>query len=116
MPRPAPAGVLVADDTSALPVALRRFGAAQELGPRLEYPPNGSTVDLLPGGRSGFAPVTLRAEGGQGELRWIINGVPQAAAAGEFEYVPDGPGFVQVEVIDAQDRASRASFRLEWDG
>jgi len=111
-PRSPPSDILLADSTSELPSALQRFGTAPQLGPRLSYPPNGSTVDLLKTA-AGFAPITLRAEAGHGILRWIINGIPQPTPATEFTYTPDGPGFVQIQIIDANDRATRSSFRLE---
>ena len=111
IPRDPPPGVLPADQT-ALPPALRRFGAATSTAPHLAYPPNGSTVDLLPA-RKGFAPVILQAEGGEGALRWIINGVPQPQDGRSFAYRPDGPGFVRVELLDAHDQEGHAVFRIE---
>ena len=55
----------------------------------------------------------LRARGGVGPYRWVVNGVPQAGHGEELPWTPDGPGFAVVTLIDALDRAASGRFRLE---
>ena len=81
------------------------------------YPPSAATVDLLKGCTGDLRPVTLRAQGGKAPLRWIVNGQPLPTDGGpDVEWQPDGPGFVQVTIIDGNDRASHSMFRLRPTG
>ncbi len=110
-----PASAILAASNAALPAGLRRLGGvARATGehPVLDYPPAGSTVDLVPSGAA-YRPVTLRARGGEAPFRWLVNGVPQAGHGGELAWTPDGPGFAVVTLIDARDRAAGGRFRLQ---
>ena len=117
---PPPPGAILAEATAALPASLRRLGpAASQAGqtPVLDYPPPGSTIDLLPvpgaGVRpGGYQPVTLRARGGTAPFRWLVNGVPVPGHDAALSWRPDGPGTTTVTVIGADDAVGHGSFRL----
>ena len=110
-----PPGAITVSSNAELPAGLRRLGgvaAVVRASPVLDYPPAGSTIDLVATGR-GYVPVTLRARGGEAPYRWVVNGVPQAGHGSELPWTPDGVGFAVVTLIDANDRATRGRFRLE---
>jgi penicillin-binding protein 1C len=114
---PKPREAIEVAGNAALPVALRRLGEAGATRPHLAFPPASSTIDLLADADGAAKPVTLRAEGGQPPLRWIVNGAPAPSDGGPaLSWRPDGPGFVQVTIIDRNDRSSRATFRLRPPG
>ena len=58
--------------------------------------------------------LTLEAAGGHGALRWLVDGRPLAPAVPRraLYWRPDGLGFAQLTVIDAQGRSARATVRL----
>jgi penicillin-binding protein 1C len=62
----------------------------------------------------GGAHVTLRASGGQRPLTFLVDGRPLATepARREAAWVPDGPGFYRVMVLDAEGAAVRAEVRV----
>ena len=76
--------------------------------PKILYPPDGAVVSW------DGAEVPLEAAGGRGPLRWLVDGRPLAPAASRHAlyWRPDGPGFAQLTVIDAQGRSARATVRL----
>src|SRR5262249_33004234 len=89
------------------PVSASREGADAG-APKILYPPDGGV-----GGWDG-AEVPLEASGGRGPLRWLVDGHPLAPAAPRrpLYWRPEGPGFAQLTVIDAQGRSARATVRL----
>jgi len=98
-----------------LPPGLRRLDAASsdtrnaDAGaPKILYPPDGAVVSW------DGAEVPLEAAGGRGPLRWLVDGRPLAPATPRHAlyWRPDGPGFAQLTVIDAQGRSARATVRL----
>ena len=99
-----------------LPTHLRRLDAgpldggraADPDAPKILYPPDGATVAW------DGAAVPLEASGGHGPLRWLVDGRPLAPAAPRraLYWRPDGLGFAQLTVIDAQGRSARATVRL----
>lgn len=118
--RPPPEGAIVAATNAELPPALRSFrpdGGVRRLGPDLElrivFPPDGGTVEL-PESDGHLAHLPLRAAGGKAPLRWLVNGLPVPAEPFRSEALwrPDGPGFVNVTVVDAADRTAYAEVRL----
>lgn len=113
---PRPHEALAATSNKALPPSLRRLGEGGPARPHLAFPPAASAVDYLVGADGAPQPLTLRAEGGRPPFRWIINGAPvESDGDSILPWRPDGPGFVQVTIIDRNDRAGRASFRLQPD-
>jgi len=95
------------------PPALRRFergfDAAGPAAPELvlEFPPDGVTLDLSRAGR--FRPMPLRAKGGVGTVRWLVNGRLLDRAL----WQPDGPGAATVTALDALGRSERATVWIE---
>jgi len=99
-----------------LPTHLRRLelgpldgGRAADPGaPKILYPPDGATVAW------DGAALPLEAAGGKGPLRWLVDGRPLATAVPRraLYWRPDGLGFAQLTVIDAQGRSARATVRL----
>jgi len=118
--RPPPPGALLIARRD-LPPRLQRLdpgpaerGAGNALardggGPKIVYPPDGSTVAW-----HGEA-VPLEATGGRAPLRWLANGRPLSPGEPRREpfWSPDGIGFTQLTVIDAAGRSARATVRLE---
>ncbi len=114
VPRPPPGALLVA--RRDLPPRLQRLdpGPAERAGreaggPKILYPPDGSTVEW-----HGEA-VPLEASGGRGPLRWLADGrpLPPGAPRHELFWSPDGVGFTRLTVIDAAGRSAHATVRLE---
>jgi len=103
-----PPGVLARRD---LPSGLRRldpFPVLANRGPKILYPPDGATV-AWDGGE-----LPLEASGGQGPLRWLVDGrpLPPTTPRRAFNWRPAGVGFAQLTVIDTAGRSARATVRL----
>ena len=122
-PSVVPDGAFVAQNAEALPVALQRFrpragmvaGLKRELPPHISFPPNGAVVSLQPAGQL-QQKLPLKAAGGQGMLRWVINGVPLAADIGsgpQIWWTPEGEGFARITVVDADGRSDTSQIRLK---
>jgi penicillin-binding protein 1C len=114
-PKPPPPGALLVARRD-LPPRLQRLdpGPAERAGrdgggPKILYPPDGSTVEWHGEG------VPLDASGGRGPLRWLVDGkpLPPGTPHRELFWNPDGVGFTQLTVIDAAGRSARATVRLE---
>ncbi|MFC7543140.1 hypothetical protein ACFQU2_31845 [Siccirubricoccus deserti] len=75
---------------------------------RLVFPPPGAVL------QEGGPHVTLRASGGRRPLTFLVDGRPLPAepAKREAAWVPDGPGFYRVTVLDAEGSAARAEVRV----
>lgn len=115
--------------TASAPDALRRLTSRREPAPdqatlaslgsdqnqdrlTLVFPPAGA---LLPKADSEAAGgFTLRAVGGRRPLAWLIDGRPLPAPAHrrETRWIPDGEGFHQITVIDADGATATASVRI----
>ncbi len=121
-PPPAPSGVLHAE-TAALPVRLRYFDARLRqtaasrrvsVPPvRIAFPPEGAELSLqtLPSGE--IAPLPFKAEGGALPLTWLVEGRPVSGAVRrQMQWKPEGGGFVEVVVVDAQGRRDRVQARI----
>ncbi|RMF35085.1 MAG: penicillin-binding protein 1C [Alphaproteobacteria bacterium] len=103
-----------------LPPPLRRFrprGLPSEApeGPEIAYPPDGARIDL--GLKAGAADplMVVKLRNGTPPFTFLVDGVP--LGTGLFErrasWVPAGPGFTAISVIDAEGRAARARVYLE---
>jgi penicillin-binding protein 1C len=107
-----------------LPPGLRRISAGEEapdtisrslIEPLLvSFPPDGAVVELREG-EGGYASLPLIADGGRKPLRWLVNGEPLDAPPyrRRTDWRPDGEGFVQITVIDADGVAARAQVLLK---
>jgi penicillin-binding protein 1C len=86
---------------------LDRSGA----GPRLIFPPDGSTVvaDAYGPSARGF----VLAAGGSG-LSWYVDGAPVGLdpVSGKPLWKPAGPGFYRISVVDADGRSVEARVRV----
>ena len=94
----------------AAPPALRRLESGTQ-GPRVIFPPDGSTVQV-----EGFGPEARGlslAAGGQ-TLSWYVNGASLAAepVSGKVIWRPPSPGFYRVTVVDAEGRRAQARVRV----
>jgi penicillin-binding protein 1C len=87
-----------------LPLRLRSLGPTAEPGSlRIAYPPADARLEL--GAREA---VPLSARGGQGTLRWLVDGRPIDGT----QWVPDGPGLVRVAVVDEAGHSSAVSVQV----
>ena len=95
------------------PLALRTLANGFESGGPaapdlvLDFPPDGVTVDLSRGAR--FRPLPLRAAGGVGAVRWLVNGRPLDRSP----WHPDGPGAATITALDALGRSASATVWVE---
>jgi penicillin-binding protein 1C len=127
---PPPADTLLVARNADLPPALRRFqGPAARMAsataaaprataavtpvskpPRILYPPASAVIDL----DASDAVVPLQADGGSGQLRWLIDGkpLPLDRFAKDQSWRPDGPGVTQITVIDTEGRSASAQVRI----
>jgi len=108
-----------------LPPGLRRISAGESapdaitrslIQPLLvSFPPDGAVVELRAGEGGAYAALPLIADGGRKPLRWLVNGVPVEASPQRrrADWRPDGEGFVQITVIDADGAAARAQVLLK---
>lgn len=124
LPTP-PVGVIRAG--APLPERLRRFDtpallatgplatvAGLGIGPSplaIDFPVDGTTVELPRLIDGTYDSLPLIAIGGQRPLRWLVNGRPVTASTlrREAEWHPDGTGQTEIVVRDAVGRAARVS-------
>jgi penicillin-binding protein 1C len=119
---PPPASALLARSYAELPAALQHFvpGAREplaRLGPKLAiaFPPDGAIVSM-PGARD-EGTLALRAEGGRGQLFWLVDGVPLSfdpagAGGARIFWRPEGEGFVRISVVDQSGAQASSNVRL----
>jgi penicillin-binding protein 1C len=115
----APPGVLIAA-TSDLPPPLRRVRSpgAPELvgipGPEIAFPPDGARVEVgtAKGPAAGLA---LEVRNGSPPFTWLANGVPVAheAFSRSSRWLPDGPGFATLSVVDGRGLSGRVRLFIE---
>ncbi|NWH09486.1 MAG: penicillin-binding protein 1C [Alphaproteobacteria bacterium] len=118
----APENIIVAGRTEELPVAMQAFhtkaleappGIARAPGPpQIMFPPDGATVAVAEA--SGERQIVLEAEGGRAPLRWIVNGeiLPEVPRYAETFFTPEGLGFTEITVVDAEGRSDRSTVRF----
>jgi penicillin-binding protein 1C len=114
----APVGALVTS-SAKLPPPLRRFqtapGASANAQASLHilFPPDGAKLDLSTTDGEPD-PVALKITGAAGPITLLVNGVPvQYQQRGTLFFVPDGPGFVRVTVIDSTGSMDSVFVRLD---
>ena len=117
----APRGALVAGNAK-LPPPLRRFRpmgelvrAGSDLAPRIQFPLNGSRIDVDRSGDGHNAAMPVKVAGGVLPITVLVNG----ASAGEIDsrrqrlVQPPGPGFARLTVIDATGAADTVVIRIQ---
>ncbi len=101
---PPPPDVLRAASWRDLPVRLRTLGPSSDGdGLRIAYPPAEARIEL-----ASHEAVPLSARGGQGNLRWLVDGRPLAGT----RWVPDGPGAARLAVVDAAGHSSAVTVHI----
>ncbi|MEP7240456.1 MAG: penicillin-binding protein 1C [Devosia sp.] len=109
--RSAPPGVLFATNTE-LPEPLKRFRhpnddmMARQAAPEIAFPADGVDVDL--GVASGdSAPLIVKIRNGVPPFTFFANGAPfgRSDFARQDSWLPDGPGYVTISVVDAKGRS-----------
>lgn len=117
LPR-APAGAIIASNTE-LPTPLRRFRhpdddkVARDAAPEIAFPSDGVDVDL--GLQSGDAsPLMVKVRNGVPPFTYFANGAPfgRPEFARQNAWVPDGPGYVTLSVVDAHGRGDAVTVFL----
>jgi penicillin-binding protein 1C len=114
-------GALVASNAK-LPPPLRRFRPMGELvrsnsdlAPRIQFPLNGSRIDVDRSGDGQNAAMPVKVAGGVLPMTVLVNG----ASAGEIDsrrqrlVEPPGPGFARLTVIDATGAADTVVIRIQ---
>ncbi len=117
--RAAPPGIVEAS-AATLPEPLRRFRspgtprASNTPPPEIAYPPRGVRVDLGIAIGDGM-PLVLKARDGRPPYTWFVNGAPIGTASfgGAVSFQPDGPGFADLLVIDADGASAMSGVYLE---
>lgn len=102
--RPPPSDVLRVASWRDLPIRMRSLGPSAEPGSlRIAYPPADARIEL-----ASREPVPLAARGGQGSLRWLVDGRPLDGT----QWVPEGPGTARVAVVDEAGHSSTVTVRI----
>lgn len=120
LPKP-PKGTLVASNTK-LPLPLRRFRPVGELvraggeqAPHIQFPLNGSRIDVDRSAGTEAAAMPVKVAGGVLPMTILVNGT----ASGEIDsrrqrlIDPPGPGFARLTVIDATGAADTVVIRIQ---
>jgi len=123
-PAPPPPGAIVASN-SELPAALQHFEAGPEpfglpraafnrSGPQILFPVNGSTLAMPKQGQA-LNDLSLEASGGALPLTWLVNGrrIESAPFRRQAQFLPDGPGQVQITVIDGAGHSATSAVWLQ---
>lgn len=119
-PPPPPPNAILVRSRSELPAPMRRFafdgnalpsGASGTPPPAISFPPHGSMLAMPRADDDGYH---LSAVGGAEPLRWLVNGRPLSPAeqGAPVSWRPDGRGFADITVVDAEGRSARARVRV----
>jgi penicillin-binding protein 1C len=120
LPKP-PKGTLVASNAK-LPLPLRRFRAVGELvrsggeqAPHIQFPLNGSRIDVAGSGGAPSSAMPVRVAGGVLPMTMLVNGVSVGEIDGRRQRLvdPPGPGFARLTVIDATGAADTVVIRIQ---
>ena len=100
-----PADVLKVASHRELPPRMRTLAPYSETsgGPRIAYPPADARIEL-----AAREAVPLNAMGGQGRLRWLVDGRPLEGT----HWVPQGAGTVRLAVVDEAGRSTAVTVRI----
>jgi penicillin-binding protein 1C len=86
-----------------------------DLAPRIQFPLNGSRIDVDRSGDGQNATMPVKVAGGVLPMTVLVNG----ASAGEIDsrrqrlVEPPGPGFARLTVIDATGAADTVVIRIQ---
>jgi penicillin-binding protein 1C len=120
LPRP-PKGVLIASNAS-LPLPLRRFRPAGDLvrtgneqAPHIQFPLNGSRIDVSASNGGQFSALPIRVAGGVVPMTMLVNGVSAGEIDSRRQRLVDSPGtgFVRLTVVDAKGAADTVVVRIQ---
>jgi penicillin-binding protein 1C len=100
-----PADALKVSSHRELPPRMRTLAPHAEAsgGPRIAYPPADARIEL-----AAHEAVPLNAMGGQGRLRWLVDGRPLEGN----QWVPDSAGVARLAVVDEAGRSTSVSVRI----
>jgi penicillin-binding protein 1C len=116
-----PKGVLVASNAK-LPLPLRRFRPWGEMvrtgsdqAPHIQFPLNGSRIDVDRSDNGQFAPMPVKVAGGVLPLTMLVNGISVGDIDSRRQRLidPPGPGFARLTVIDATGAADTVVIRVQ---
>jgi penicillin-binding protein 1C len=111
---PPPPGALLLGRND-LPPRLRRLdpgplaqAAAPGGAPKIVYPPDGALIEWR------GEELSLEASGGKRPFRWLVDGKPLAPGLPRraIYWQPEGIGFSQITVIDAEGHSAHSTVRL----
>jgi len=120
LPKP-PKGALVASN-ARLPLPLRRFRpvgelvrTGGELAPHIQFPLNGSRIDITGAGAGQPSAMPVKVAGGVLPMTMLVNGVSVGQIDGRRQRLvdPPGPGFARLTVIDATGAADTVVIRIQ---
>jgi penicillin-binding protein 1C len=118
--RAPPADALIVNGSEALPPMLRHFtrqaesdGPQREAPQRILFPADGMLIETA---RSD-PDIVLKAQGGRGNLYWIVNGRPLGSArfGADMFWRPEGDGFARIAVIDRDGNRAAVRVRVKID-
>jgi penicillin-binding protein 1C len=117
---PAPFGVISAPLPPPLaafrePEAITATASAEADPPvQIAFPPDKAELELATDTDGTPAALSFKAEGGALPFTWLVNGAPIETAPHRREtyWRPNGKGFIQLSVIDANGRVDRVNVRL----
>jgi penicillin-binding protein 1C len=121
LPRP-PKGAVVVVSNAKLPLPLRRFRPVGELvrtgseqAPHIQFPLNGSRIDVDRSGVAQFSAMPVKVAGGVLPMTMLVNGVSVGQIDGRRQRLvdPPGPGFARLTVIDATGAADTIVVRVQ---
>jgi penicillin-binding protein 1C len=120
LPKP-PKGALISGNAK-LPLPLRRFRPVGELvrtnsdqAPHIQFPLNGSRIDVDRSGDGQFAAMPVKVAGGVLPLTMLLNGISVGEIDSRRQRLvdPPGPGFARLTVIDATGAADTVVIRVQ---
>jgi len=120
LPKP-PKGTLIASNAK-LPLPLRRYRGVGELvrtdgeqAPRIQFPLNGSRIDVTGADGAQFSSMPVKVAGGVLPMTMLVNSVSVGEIDGRRQRLidPPGPGFARLTVIDAKGAADTVVIRIQ---
>jgi penicillin-binding protein 1C len=122
MPLPKPPKDALLASNAKLPLPLRRFRPVGELvrtggeqAPHIQFPLNGSRIEIASSGGGGAASMPVKVAGGVLPMTMMVNGVSVGEIDGRRQRLvdPPGPGFARLTVIDATGAADTVVVRIQ---